>query len=244
MSNEKKDKMSTKEEFLTFPKIEYCTSVFALGEPGSGKTYLMLQSLKYWIKHKYFDEIHIVLPSFKDEQDGQYDFLEKIQNVYIYESVHERVMEKLIKKAEDDAELGDKLRKQGKPVPKRKRYYFGIDDATHEGKKLMQSRSLFKLMTKNRHLNIQSHYCLHHWANVLPPIARSQCKFVLLYNMQLKELKGAFEEFVNFKEIRKFNDFLEFWDNYIMNQEHGVLLVKKNTWYTPNAPHWFDNEKK
>ena len=74
--NKTKQPASTKEGFLNFPANEFCTTCLSLACPGSGKTYLLLKCLKEWLKMGMFEEYHVVLPAFKNEMSGSYDWLE------------------------------------------------------------------------------------------------------------------------------------------------------------------------
>lgn len=223
----------SKEIFLNFPKEEHATGIFSLGEPGGGKTFIMIKCLEEWIQRGIFKEIHLILPSFKNEKNDSYGNLEKIPNVFIYEHYRSAIAIDLLKKSDKNNELY----KKGKA--ERELYFFGIDDATSQGKTLMECPNIIRIATEGRHLNIQSWFCLHHTAGIIPPKVRNQTKFCFLYNMHTVALKQAWKEYINFPEFRKYNNFLDFWDNYVLNQDHGCLLVQKNKCYNPYVSAWF-----
>lgn len=230
----------SKQTFLDFPTKEHATGVFSLGEPGGGKTYIMLKCLNEWIKQNIFKEIHLVLPSYKNEKNDSYKDLETIGNVFIYDSYHKQISEQLIRKSDKN---NDAVKKGRAKV--REMYFLGIDDATSQGKSLMECKDLIRIATEGRHLNIQSWFCLHHTAGIIPPKVRSQTKFTFFYNMHAVALRTCWKEYVNFPEFRNFKDFLEFWDEYVISKAHGVLLVQKNVAYNPTVCDWFnENENK
>lgn len=224
----------SKEDFLNFPVRTHATGVFSLGEPGGGKTFVMIKSIEEWIKMDIFKEIHLILPSFRNEKNDSYKGLEELPNVFIYEHYRSAIAKDLITKSDKNNELF----KKGKA--KRELYFFGVDDATSQGKTLMECPYVVRIATEGRHLNIQSWFCLHHTAGIIPPKVRNQTKFCFLYNMHAVALRQAWKEYINFPEFRKFDKFLEFWDKYVLNQEHGCLLVQKNLTYSPWVSTWFE----
>ena len=164
-----------------------------------------------------------------------YKGLDEYDNVFVYEAYRSVIAENLIKKSDKNNEMFKKGKEE------RHRYLFCVDDATGEGIQLMKCPHLIKIATQGRHLNIASWYCLHSNSAIIPPKIRNQIQFVFIYNVHNVLLKKIWESYINFGEFRKYNDFLEFWDNYVINKDHGCLLVKKNKWYTPNVSTWFSS---
>jgi hypothetical protein len=224
----------SKDEFLNYPIKEYATGIFSLGEPGSGKTYIMLQSFKAWLQMGIFEECHLILPQFRNEADDSYEGLDQIPNVFIYERYRDRIATDLIAKAKKNNDLFKAKKLKQKPL-----YFFAVDDATSQGKELMQSEAIIRIATEGRHLNIQSWFCLHATAGIIPPKVRHQLKFMFFYNMNAKVLRTCWTEYINFSEFRKFDDFLRFWDEYVLKRDHGALLVWRNTKYNPFVSEWF-----
>ena len=71
-----------------------------IGEPGGGKTYLMINTLKYYLANNTFSQYHLVLPAFKNERDGSYEFLKDPKYrkyVFIYSEYHPKIGENLFK---------------------------------------------------------------------------------------------------------------------------------------------------
>jgi hypothetical protein len=179
----------------------------------------------------------VVLPSFLNEQDDQYQVLADNPKVFIYESYHESVGRKLVERSVKENEMFKKKKMQQRP-----RYLFAIDDCTSQGGEVMKSEFVKRIATESRHLNIHAWFCIHHSKNTIPPAVRLQAKFIFAYNMQLASLKMVFTDFVNFTEFRKFNDFLSFWDEYVVPREHGCLLIVRNESYSPEVNEWFEKQ--
>lgn len=206
--------MATNEDFLNFPNTDHCTGVFSLGEPGGGKSYIMLQCLRYWIQNNFFKEYHLILPSYKNEMNDSYAGLAEISNVFIYESYHQKIASDLLKRSDKDKSKSEK-------------YFLCVDDASSQGKTLMQFPDLIAIATQGRHYRIQSWFLMHHTKGIIPPKVRSQTKFTFFYNMHVGALKDCFREYVNFSEFRDFKLFLSFWDEYVISNKYGCLLIKK-----------------
>ena len=51
------------------------------GGKGSGKTHFLTQFIKYSMSQKRFSKYYLLLPSFKNEADGAYEFLKVFSNV-------------------------------------------------------------------------------------------------------------------------------------------------------------------
>lgn len=226
-----------KDDFLNFPIDDYCSTILSLGQPRSGKTFVMLKCVEQWLKMGMFDEYHMVLPAFKNEADGSYDWLLNYDNVYVYEKYYDRIGNTLIKTAMENDEKWKK-----KKIPKKPRIFFCVDDATSEGK-MFQSESLRALATKNRHLNITSWFLSHYCKGVLDPKVRMNIKYIFLYPVKSKLLKMVWEDFIDFQEFDDFKkEFMPFWREYITPKKYGVLLVNGRESYNPMVDSWFSEK--
>lgn len=229
----------SKETFLNFPKDEFCTTILSLGPPFSGKTFLALKSIKAWIDMKMFDEYYLVLPAFRNEMKGSYDWLENIPNVHIYESVRPKIFEDLIEKCEKNNEMFKKGKLKVKP-----KYFVMVDDATSQGKGLFGAPVVRRLVTENRHLQIHSWFCLHYDKGILDPKVRSNIYFVFLYKVKDTLLRKAFDEYITFDEFDDYkNHFKPFWKEFVSVHEFGCLLIQGKKAYNPNACKWYDESK-
>lgn len=226
--------MASKKDFLEFPAVKYATTILSLGPPRSGKTYIMLECVKEWLKMGMFESYHMVLPSFKNEADGSYDWLMKHENVFIYESFHDHISQKILTEQEKANDLFKKGKLKEKP-----RIFFCVDDATSQGKNLFQSKTMIAFATQNRHYNIHSWFLLHYDKGTVAPKIRQNIFWIFLYPVKPKLLEIAYDDYIDFKEFRKFEDFQNFWDKYISKQAHGCLLLG-NKKYNPYCSTWFE----
>lgn len=237
--NVTKQPATTKEGFLNFPAKEYCTTCLSLGAPGSGKTYVFLQCLKWWIDHKTFSEYHCVLPSYKNEMSGSYDWLETEKNVFVYESYHELTGAQIVKKQLKNH--SDFKKGKLKSMP---RIFFAIDDASSEGK-IFKSESIVEMVTKNRHLHVHSWLLAHADKGIILPRVRQNIFFVFIYKIKDNFLQHAFKEYVNFPN--DFDDykkeFKPFFKEHVIPQQYGCLLLGGNRDYSPYVYRWFSEKK-
>lgn len=226
-----------KDDFLNFPVTDYCTSILSIASPGSGKTFVLLQCLKEWISMNMFSEYHVVLPSYKNEMMGSYDWLEKYDNVFIYEDFYEPIAEKIVKQQEKNHELFKK--KKLKEMPK---VFLGLDDATGISKQLFTSTSLKRAITENRHLRIQSWILLHADKGIIAPKIRQNIFFVFLYKMKEQLLHHCFKEYVNFPldfdDYKR--DFKPFFNSEVTPKQYGCMLLAGSKSYSTDVDVWFD----
>ena len=159
-----------------------------------------------------FDEYILILPTFRIEQSGSYDFLEKCKNVTIYNAFHPKIVEQIIKQQED---------------PKnRKKLFFGVDDSTQE-KGLYNDMNLVKIATCSRHIDVHCWLIMHTGKGVIPPKVRNQIAFIFLYDIPPPLLEISFKEYVSHPDFKRFRDFSDYWYSEIEPVEHGVLLLDK-----------------
>lgn len=232
-----------KQEFLEFPIKEFCTSIMSIGPPGSGKTFIVLGCLRWWILHNVFDEYHLVLPTFKNEQNDSYGFLKTMiktsKNIYIYETFSTTMMEKLVNRALKSCDLFEK----GKSKSKLK-FFFMCDDATSQGS-LMDSPPVVQAVTENRHLQIHSWFLMHQDKKVIEKKVRSNFKFFYIYPVHPQKLRDLYENYVNFPlDFENYKEFFEMWKEQVLEKKHGCLFIYDRFYYSTVADTWFDNKKK
>lgn len=227
--------MANKKDFIQFPAEKFCTTIFSLGPPRSGKTYVLLKVLKEWLDMGMFEKYILILPSYKNEADGSYDWLEQYENVYVYESFHEHIIQQIL----DEQEENNELFKSNK-LPEMPRIFIGVDDATSQGKKIFASKAMLKVATQNRHYKIHSWFLMHYSKGIIQPNVRQNVNFLFLYPVKKKLLENAFDEYIDFpKDFDDFNLFKTYWDKTILTQEHGCLLVNGKKSYSPWVSEWF-----
>jgi hypothetical protein len=235
-----KSPASTKEGFLCFPKVEYCTTCLSIAPPSSGKTHLLLKCLEEWLKMKMFSEYYLVLPAFENEMSGSYDWLADIPNVHIHEKYHDTLGAEIVAKQKKNNDLFKKNKIKVMP-----RIFFCVDDASSE-KNLFDSENIIAIVTKNRHLHIHSWYLMHGLKGIIPPNVRQNIFYVFLYKLKDTFLKQAFIEFCNFPldfdDYKR--DFKPFFKEYIIPKQYGCLLLGGSRDYSPNADTWFPEGNK
>ena len=185
--------------------------IVSLGLKRSGKTFLMLQYLKYALTNDIFEEYHLVLPQYGHERDGAYQFLAQFKkNVFIYDAYHSLLAKKVL-------EL----------IPK-KHIMFVIDDATGEFTSGGFDSHMSKLLTVNEHgKTCCVWFCIHGTRKVLPPLARAMLNFLIVYtNDDGLALKAIWED--RFSRLYpRFQDFVEMYDK-AMSRDHNAIVYALN----------------
>lgn len=212
-------------------------TIYSIGPRGSGKTFLMMQCIKYWLENNVFDHYYLVIPDFEDEQNDSYSWLKDHANVTVYEGYHSKLGKEILDRSElnkkDNTSKGTKLEK----------YMLAIDDATGMGKTLMKCEHLVKISTSARHKRVHFWACLHATAGILPPKIRYMTSYIFIYDVHKEHLKTMYKEFINFPEdFKNFNEFNAFFSQYVRSKKHGCLLVNHQNdpkSYNPYACDWF-----
>ncbi len=203
-----------------------------IAEPGGGKTFLMLNVLKYYLDNNTFTEYHLVLPAFKNERDGSYDFLKNPKYkkyVFIYNEYHQKISETLYKR---------------QFVTDPKKLFFWIDDSTGE-QGLWNDDYITKIATKTRHLRTSFYIICHSdGASIIKPKIRCQAQFLFLGEMHLSVLHNCYKSYVNFKtDFPTFKKFVEYMEREVYSQKYGMFFIDKvNRQYSPDASLWFSDE--
>ena len=201
-----------------------------ISEPGSGKTFLVLHVLKYYLDNNIFTQYHLVLPAFKNERDGSYNFLKDPKYrkyVFIYSEYHSKIGENLFK-----------MQNVENPPEK---IFFWIDDCTGE-QELWHDDYLTKIATKTRHLRISTYIICHsEGSSVIKPKVRAQAQFIFLGDMHIDILHKCYKSYVNFpSDFPNFKMFLEYMEKEVYSQKYGMFFVDKvNKQYSPDASIWF-----
>ena len=221
---------TSQENFLNQP-YESCRPMISIGPPGSGKSWILTHALKYWLKHNTFDQYHLVLPAYKFEQKGSYNFLkehEKKPWMCIYDQYSPIVVQQLIKQGEIEDEK------------KKKRVLFVMDDCTVQAKDLMYSPELVKLCVMCRHYQIHTWLLAHAGKAVVPVKCRNQLKFVFLYDIPPPLLETCYKEFVDDNDFKNFRAFEEYWYNEVQPKKHCCLFLDKmNKEYCDIVNEWW-----
>lgn len=209
--------MSSQELFLKQP-YESCRPVISIGPPGSGKSFIMTNCLKYWLKHNTFDQYHLILPAYKYEQNDSYAFLKKYEKekwMNIYESYSPVIANKLIKQGEIEDQK------------KKPRVLFVMDDCTVQGNALMYSDELIKLAVMCRHYQVMTWLLAHADKAIVPPKVRAQLKFVFIYDVAPSLLESIYKQFVDDPDFKRFRDFETYWYKEVQPKKHCCLFLDK-----------------
>jgi hypothetical protein len=158
--------------------------ILSLGTKGSGKTYLMLQFLRYCFKNELYEHYILCLPAFTIEQNDSYGFInEKDPNIYIFEGYDEFITAELIKQQENKK--------------KQKKTLFVIDDASGE---MIWNIDPFmrKLITSVRHYNVSLWFLAHATSKIISPFFRANLDIMLLSRVtSFKLLENIYDEYLS-----------------------------------------------
>ena len=206
-----------------------CRISVCVGAKGGGKTFLLLQYVKFSLMSNRFASYHIVLPSFTDEESGQYDWLTKHSNINIYTAYSPIVTERVKRDAAKNSKAGDKT-------------FFALDDATHNGVDLNGDHEFLEMITTSRHRKIQIFLIFHSLRSVIVPTIRANIDYLFIFRISNNRLLNAvYEEYFSmFKEFNgKPREFASFYIDQIYEREHGCLFLDTvRHQYSPNVPDW------
>lgn len=230
-----------KENFINFPKQEFCTTILSIGAPFSGKTYVMLLVLREWLKMRMFEEknVHLVLPAYRNEMTGSYKWiLDEYPDVNIYEQYNDSIVKGILKQQKKNTDLIEKGKLKEMP-----RVFLAIDDATSE-KGIFNSKELMELVVKNRHLHCHQWYLLHYDKGVIGPKIRSNMYYVFMYKVKDALLRECFKDYVQFDEFDDYKkDFKPWWCAEITPHPYGFMLIAGKDSYSSDGPDWFESEE-
>ena len=201
-----------------------------IAEPGGGKTFIVNNALKYHLEHNTFTEYHLVLPAFKNERDGSYDYLKNPKYkkyVFIYNEYHPKISETLFKRQD--------------VIDPKAKIFFWIDDSTGE-QDLWRDIYLTKIAVKTRHVRISLYIICHsEGSSVIRPKVRAQAQFVFLGAMHPDILHKCYRSYANFPtDFPTFKKFVEYMEREVYSQKHGMLFIDRvNKQYSPDASLWF-----
>lgn len=191
---------------------KYGRSIITIGQSETGKTYLMLKILIYLLNNNIYDEYHLILPSFINEQNHSYDFLKQYDNVFIYTEYHDIFIQKILESC------------------KNKKIFFCLDDGT--GRLDFRNQDTIKrVITTSRHLNLTCWIIAHSSNGVFSKQVRSNIKYLFLTNYENeKSLKDdIFLEYISMAYgSNNFMKFKEEFLNVMKNNKYGQLLIARN----------------
>ena len=65
--------------------------ILSIGIKGGGKTYRMLQFVKFALHNNLYERYHLILPMYEHEQSDSYGFLRNQNHCFIYDGYSEKV---------------------------------------------------------------------------------------------------------------------------------------------------------
>lgn len=190
--------------------------LISIGQPNSGKSYMMLSYVKYALYNNIYDSIHLVLPQYCTEESDSYGFLKNYKKkVFIYTKYNELISLKLL--SQNNSE-------------KKKKIFYAIDDATGSLFKSLD-KSLIQLYTISRHINITTWLIAHGSKSVFAKLLRGIVKFIFVYSLESsKILQDIYEDFFSLQyesEGKKYKDFIKIYNEKVINIKYGSILIMR-----------------
>ena len=199
------------------------------GGKGSGKTHFLTQFIKYSMSQKRFSKYYLLLPSFKNEADGAYEFLKVFSNVVIFTTYSPKIIEMIT----DDKTPGSKL--------------FALDDSTNFSSNFKQDPKFIGLITTSRHKKVTMMLIVHSLKAILTPAVRSNVDFLFLYRITNQRLlQDVYEEFLSgvTRQFKNKHEFLEFYIQNINDVKYSGLFLpmipigENKVPFDPNVKDW------
>lgn len=189
--------------------------VLSIGTKGSGKSFLMLNFLRFALKYKLYERYILVLPAYKFEQNDSYSFIDdKDPDIFIFEGYNEVIIAQLM-----EQQKNEKTQKKTLCI---------VDDASGENVWRIDP-SMQKMITVVRHLNITIWLIIHSATGVLSSFIRQQCDVLLLSKMtNAKLLENIWEEFLSLTyEYQGREGHKKFYNDFIKmhEQKYQVLYL-------------------
>jgi len=200
--------------------------ILCIGQKGSGKTTLFNSYLKKSLLQKNYDTYHLIIPSYKYEKDGSYNFLENQYNCFIYPSYTENVSKRVL----DDRAKGNKC-------------LFMIDDASGFD---MNDENFKTLVVTSRHGKSKNFtsggvcifICLHSARAIIKPIVRNNCDYIFIFKMNNRKLlESLFQEYFSMV-YNKFIDFLNVYKNAMTQKYNSILYSNQSPYLDVNVVNW------
>jgi hypothetical protein len=226
--------MASEEDFIDV-KTNYI--YLAIGGKGGGKSFLLLNFVRHHLQHNSFDEYHLVLPSFKNEQNDSYAWLADYKKqVYIYSEYSPYLTNKLIERGDTD------------DPKKKRRVFYAIDDSTSMSKDIKNDPGIMTIATQSRHLGITFYLVSHGSRSILQAAFRQQIDRLVIYRItNRKLLEAIYEEWFSTNPMfPDFKTWLAFYNEYVLNVEYGAIFVNLRTMghenFTPFVKEWAFNQ--
>lgn len=193
-----------------------CRVCLTIGEPDSGKTFMILKYIIHSLNNNIYDEYHLVIPQFNSEKNDSYEFLKQHKNkVFIYLSYDPVIIERISK------------------IRLIKKVFFMVDDGT--GELDVNDKRLLKLASTSRHgFGCCIWLIAHASKKVIGKGLRGVVKYIFINSIDSVEMleKDIYNDYVSMTYRRnglKFDDFFNDYNNIIENNEYGCFLIARRT---------------
>lgn len=202
--------------------------VLSIGTKHSGKTYLMLQYLRYAFKHNLYEKYILILPSFEIEEDGSYDFIDaKKKNIFVFTSYDSIILEHHL--------ISQKKNK--------KKTLIILDDASGECIFTIDE-DMQKFITSIRHFDSSFWIIAHGAKKILSTFIRQQVDILFLYKISNRYLlRDIFDEFLSmhpsFFERNDFSKFSKAYINFQNSYKFPCIYINvRNNTMSPDVCNW------
>ena len=194
--------------------------ILSIGIKGGGKTYKMLQFVKYALYNNIYERYHLILPMYEAEQNDSYGFLRNQQHCYIYNGYSEKVS-KLVEK--------DRLKYKT---------LFIIDDASAELVKNMDN-TFMKIITTTRHgQGCTLWACVHSAKRILAPVVRQNIDWLFVYKIANRKLLiDIYEEYASMT-FDTLNEFMQLYKSAMDEKYNAVLFTIQSSNIDPMTNEW------
>lgn len=226
-----------------------CTLVF--GNKGSGKTFLFLNILRFLIinqKANGYNQFHLVIPSYKNEQNDSYKFLKDLpnnykKNVFIYNKYNDLVTEMVFKKQRGSRSNHEHSQGSGNE----NKCLFLIDDATGSFVESFhkEDNKMTEILTQSRHLRINLVVIGHYLSGAFKPLYRALFDFLFVFNVSNSRLlQTTYQEFLSLITNDTYNEFRKKYNNNIKNIKYSFLFINNltSTYTFTNPNEWTVNK--
>lgn len=202
--------------------------VLSIGTKHSGKSYFMLQYLRFAMKNNLYQKYILILPSFEFEENDSYDFIEtKQKHIFVFTEYNPLILEHHM--------ISQKKNK--------KKTLIILDDASGECIFTIDDE-MKKFITSIRHFKSSMWIIAHSAKRILNPFIRQQVDVLFLYKLSDKDLLEAlFREFLSMHPLFfKRGDFQNFCKLYVDFQdlfEFPCLYINvRNKTMCPKVCNW------
>lgn len=213
-----------------------------IGSKNSGKTYTLLNMIKFCMLTNVYKMYYLILPNFKSDQHQEmYEFMNNLKKdikVKIYSSYSPLIVESIMDDQEKLHIIDKKLGR--KPTP----CFFAIDDATASSTDISSDELFIKFVMESRHLRIYVALVVHCIKKVLSTKIRANIDYIMFYKItNSKLLESFYDEFLSlFPDYEKFKEFKKaYFENILTKKYNGMFVNTIDMSFCANIKDWWLN---